>query len=123
MDRDRIVLSIYDQLLDLEQRLIPVGLHTFGSSPEPRQLTDILFAIASFDRPELGIRSLPDLIAEALGLGDYRGLLAASARSESRASRKTSVVCIAICASCVPTIGRASASVARASLRLMGAPS
>lgn len=38
---------------------------------------------------------------------------------ESRASSSTSVVWMAICASCVPTIGSASVSVARASRRIM----
>ena len=84
MERDRVVLAIYEQLLELEQRLIPVGLHVFGQAPDERQLADTLFAVAAFDRPEAGIRSLPNLIAEALGLPDYPSLVANSAASAER---------------------------------------
>jgi magnesium chelatase subunit H len=88
MDRDLVVLAIYEQLLELEQRLIPVGLHVFGQAPDERQLADTLFAVAAFDRPEVRIRSLPNLIAEALGLPDYPSLVADSAGSAERVEQR-----------------------------------
>jgi len=84
MDHDRVVLEIYEQLLDLEQRLIPVGLHLFGQPPDGRELVDTLAAVAAFDRPEAGVRSLSNLIAEALGLPDYSTVVKESATSAER---------------------------------------
>ena len=55
--RDRRVLELYDQLIEVEQR------------------ADMLRMIASFGRPELGVRALPDLVSENLGLGSYDALL------------------------------------------------
>lgn len=83
-ERDRRVLDLYEQVLELEQRLIPTRLHVFGRPSDSRELADLLTMVASFDRPELGVRSLPNLIAESLGLLDYPALLAESARSEQR---------------------------------------
>ncbi len=88
MEHDRIVLEVYEKLLDLEQRLIPVGLHVFGQAPDGRQLVDTLVAVAAFDRPEAGIRSLSDLIAEALGLPDYSTLVKDSATSAERLEQR-----------------------------------
>jgi magnesium chelatase subunit H len=67
-ERDARVLKLYEQLLEIEQRLIPTGLHIFGQPDSPHERADLLKAIASFDRHELGTRSLPDLVAEGLGL-------------------------------------------------------
>jgi magnesium chelatase subunit H len=74
-DRDRRVLELYDQLIEIEQRLIPTGLHVFGRPAEMAERADMLRMIASFDRPEAGIRALPDLVSENLGLGSYKELL------------------------------------------------
>ena len=63
-DRDRRVLELYEKVLEIEQRLIPTGLHIFGQSPDDAELGDLLRMVASFDRPELGVRSLPDLVAD-----------------------------------------------------------
>src|ERR1700674_774712 len=68
LDRDRRVLELYDHLMEIEQRLIPTGLHVFGRPSAPREKADMLRMVASFDRPEVGARSLPDLVAEGLGL-------------------------------------------------------
>lgn len=67
--RDRRVLELHDQLMEIEQRLIPTGLHVFGQPSAPREKADMLRMIASFDRPEIGALALPDLVAEGLGLG------------------------------------------------------
>ncbi len=45
-------------------------------------MADMLRMVASFDRPEAGARSLPDLVAAGLGLPDYQTLLKESALSE-----------------------------------------
>ena len=67
-ERDLRVLRLYEQLIEIEQRLIPTGLHVFGKPSQGAERTDILKMIASFDRPEAGARALPQLVAEGLGL-------------------------------------------------------
>jgi len=66
--RDRRVLNLYEQLLEIEQRLIPTGLHVFGRPSRAAERIDMLRMIASFDRPEVGARALPVLVAEGLGI-------------------------------------------------------
>src|SRR6266550_633927 len=67
-ERDARVLQLYEQLREIEQRLIPTGLHVFGRPSESAERADLLRMIASFDRPEAGTRSLTDLVAEGLGI-------------------------------------------------------
>ena len=67
-DRDQRVIDLYEQLLEIEQRLIPTGLHVFGRPSHAQEKVDLLKSIASFDRPESGTRAIMDLIAEGLGL-------------------------------------------------------
>lgn len=67
-DRDRRVLDIHERLVEIEQRLIPTGLHVFGRPSGNTERADLLRMVASFDRPEANTRALPDLVAEALGL-------------------------------------------------------
>jgi len=67
-ERDRRVLELHDQLVEIEQRLIPTGLHVFGRVSDNERLADTLRMIASFDRKEAGARALPDLVAEGLGI-------------------------------------------------------
>ncbi|MGH9966933.1 MAG: cobaltochelatase subunit CobN [Pyrinomonadaceae bacterium] len=74
-ERDRRVLQLFDQLIEVEQRLIPTGLHVFGRVSEVAERTDILRMIASFDRPEIGVRALPDLVSEGLSLGAYEAIV------------------------------------------------
>ncbi len=63
-DRDARVFALYEQLLEIEQRLIPTGLHVFGRPSSAGEKTDLLKMIASFDRPEAGVRALPEAVAE-----------------------------------------------------------
>ncbi|MEK6405604.1 MAG: cobaltochelatase subunit CobN [Acidobacteriota bacterium] len=93
-DRDRRVLEFYEKVLEIEQRLIPTGLHVFGRASTHAELADLLRMVASFDRPELGIRSLPDLVAEGLGLKAYGTLLQESGHSERRLSEREQVEAI-----------------------------
>ena len=74
-ERDRRVLELWERVSEVEQRLIPTGLHVFGRAAVGRECVDLLRAVASFDRPECGARSLNDLVAEGLGLGSYEHLL------------------------------------------------
>jgi magnesium chelatase subunit H len=67
-ERDQRVLDLYDQLVEIEERMIPTGLHVFGRVSRAQEKVDMLRMIASFDRPEFGARALTDLVAESLGL-------------------------------------------------------
>src|SRR5687767_11070688 len=75
-ERDRRVLELWERLVEVEQRLIPTGLHVFGRAADGRECADLLRAVASYERPEFGARALNDLISEGLGLGAYEKLLA-----------------------------------------------
>src|SRR5215212_11003361 len=74
-DRDRRVLELWERVVEVEQRLIPTGLHVFGRASDERECADMLRAVASFDRPECGARSLNDLVSEGLDLGSYERLI------------------------------------------------
>ena len=66
-ERDAKVFALYEQLVEIEERLIPTGLHVFGRASSAGEKTDLLKMIASFDRPEVGVRALPeDLRDEAV---------------------------------------------------------
>src|SRR6266496_3889093 len=67
-ERDARVGQLYEQLIEIEQRLIPTGLHVFGRAAELKEKADLLRMVASFDRPEHDVRALPRLVAYALGL-------------------------------------------------------
>src|SRR5215210_5086667 len=94
-DRDKRVLELYEKVLEVEQRLIPTGLHVFGRPSEDHEIIDLLRMVASFDRLELGIRSLTNLIAEGLQLPAYQTLLKESAASEQRMIERERVEALA----------------------------
>lgn len=81
---DARVMSLYEQLLEIEQRLIPTGLHIFGRAAELKEKADLLRMVASFDRPEHRARALPRLVAEALSIDSYDDLLRETSTSEAR---------------------------------------
>jgi magnesium chelatase subunit H len=93
-NRERRALELYEKLLEIEQRLIPTGLHVFGRASGDAELVDLLTMVASFDRPELGIRSLPDLVAEGVGVKDYATLVKESVDSEQRLRERERVEAI-----------------------------
>lgn len=67
LERDAKVFALYEQLLEIEQRLIPTGLHVFGRPSQAAEKADLLKMIASFDRPEAGVRALPkEFVDEAV---------------------------------------------------------
>ncbi len=65
--RDLRVLQLYEQLLEIEQRLIPTGLHVFGRPSPVAERAGMLKMIASFSRSESGTRGLPELVTGGLG--------------------------------------------------------
>ncbi|MEB3318074.1 MAG: magnesium chelatase subunit H [Cyanobacteriota bacterium] len=65
--RDAVVGAVYRQLMEIESRLLPCGLHTIGKPPTAAEAIATLVNIAAIERTEEGIRSLPSLLAEALG--------------------------------------------------------
>jgi magnesium chelatase subunit H len=67
-ERDRRVLELCEQVSEIEQRLIPTGLHVFGRASTAAERADLLRMVASFERPETGARALPQLIEEGLAL-------------------------------------------------------
>jgi magnesium chelatase subunit H len=81
-ERDRRVLELYEQVAEIEQRLIPTGLHVFGRVTSRSGRTDMLRMVASFERPEANARALTDLVAEGLGLRAYTTLVKAGRQDE-----------------------------------------
>src|SRR5215831_13925238 len=82
--RDQQVMRLYEQLVEIERRLIPTGLHIFGQPTGIREKADLLRMVASFDRPERDARALPDLVAEALNVGSYHEILADQSTSDTK---------------------------------------
>jgi magnesium chelatase subunit H len=93
-ERDRIVLQLHEQLLEMEQRLIPTGMHVFGRAPDDSRLADMLRMVAAFDRPDLGTRSLHALVAQGLGFAAYETLLRESGDSDERLRQRERVEAI-----------------------------
>jgi magnesium chelatase subunit H len=67
-ERERRVLELCEQVSEIEERLIPTGLHVFGRASVEAERADLLRMVASFDRPEARARALPQLIEENLQL-------------------------------------------------------
>lgn len=66
-ERDGIVGKVYIKLMEIESRLLPCGLHVIGKPPTAAEAIATLVNIASLDRSEEGIPSLPRLLAESIG--------------------------------------------------------
>ncbi|HYE64163.1 MAG TPA: cobaltochelatase subunit CobN [Pyrinomonadaceae bacterium] len=90
-ERDRRVLALYEQVLEIERRLIPTGLHVFGRVSGERARADQLRVVASFDRPEANARALTDLVAEGLGMSAYAALLQDCKREEQSLNEREQV--------------------------------
>lgn len=65
--RDGVVGAVYRQLMEIESRLLPCGLHTIGKPPTAEEAIATLVSIAALERTDDGLRSLPALLAESLG--------------------------------------------------------
>jgi len=75
-NRDDIVGQVYAQIMQIESRLLPCGLHTVGVPPTAEEAIATLVNIAQLDRPEDDIEGLPRVIAASVGrdINDvYRG--------------------------------------------------
>merc|ERR1712127_996371 len=66
-NRDSIVGQIYSQIMQIESRLLPCGLHTVGVPPTAEEAIATLVNIAQLDRPEDKIEGLPRVIAASIG--------------------------------------------------------
>jgi magnesium chelatase subunit H len=65
--RDNIVGNVYLRLMEIESRLLPMGLHTVGVPPTAEEAIATLVSIAEIDRPEDEIVGLPRILANAEG--------------------------------------------------------
>lgn len=83
-ERDRAIAELQEQLNEIEERLIPTGLHVLGRPVESHKRADLLRMVASFDRPEQHVRSLPGLIAEGLGFDGFDSQGNGDAASDAR---------------------------------------
>lgn len=83
-ERDARVMKLYEELLEIQQRLIPTGLHVFGRAAELKEKGDLLRLVGSFDRPEHGAASLPRLIAAGLKIDNAEQLLQETSTNETR---------------------------------------
>src|SRR2546425_5778935 len=83
-ERDARVMRLYEQLVEIEQRLIPTGLHIFGRASELQEKVDLLRMVGSFDRPEHGAIALPKLVAQALHVDCYDALLQETSPNETK---------------------------------------
>ena len=77
-------MKLYEELLEIQQRLIPTGLHVFGRAAELKEKADLLRMVASFDRPEHDAHSLPRLVATGLNIDSTEQLLQETSTSETR---------------------------------------
>ena len=66
-ERDNVVGAVYRQLMEIESRLLPCGLHVIGKPPSAEEAIATLVNIASLDREEDEILSLPTIIANSIG--------------------------------------------------------
>lgn len=65
-ERDTIVGKVYIKLMEIESRLLPCGLHVIGKPPSADEAIATLVNIASLDRPEENMLSLPRIIANSI---------------------------------------------------------
>jgi len=65
--RDNIVGMVYRRLMEIESRLLPMGLHTVGVPPTAEEAIATLVNIAEIDRPEDEILGLPRILANSEG--------------------------------------------------------
>jgi len=66
-ERDDVVGKLYRQLMEIESRALPMGLHRVGVPPTAMESSATLANIAQLDRPDMDIKSLPRILAESIG--------------------------------------------------------
>jgi len=65
-ERDTIIGLVYKQLMEIESRLLPCGLHVIGKPPTAEEAIATLVNIAALDREEDELVSLPRIIAQSI---------------------------------------------------------
>ncbi|MEO1286332.1 MAG: magnesium chelatase subunit H [Chloroflexota bacterium] len=68
-DADAYITALKHELIEVEHRMIPMGLHILGETPQSDEIIDIFALVTAFTRPEYGrktLNPLPQLIAEGL---------------------------------------------------------
>ena len=80
--RDDITGKVYSQIMQIESRVLPCGLHTVSVPPTAEEAIATLVNIAQLDPPEDGIKGIPHVIAASVGRdinevyrGNNQGLL------------------------------------------------
>merc|ERR1719221_1625617 len=66
--RDLVVGKVYRRLMEIESRALPMGLHRIGVPPTAEESVATLVNIAQLDRLEMGVKGLPRIIAESVGM-------------------------------------------------------
>ncbi len=70
-DDEAYINALAHELIQVEHRMIPMGLHVLGESPTEEVLIDILALVAAFTRVPIGrdkmLPPLPHLVAKGLG--------------------------------------------------------
>ena len=74
--------KVYAKIMEIESRLLPCGLHTVGVPPTAEEAIATLVNIASIDRNEDGIKSLPRILAKSVGKR-HRGRLPREGRGRA----------------------------------------
>jgi len=65
--RDDITGKVYAQIMQIESRLLPCGLHTVGVPPSAEEAIATLVNIAQLDRPDDEIEGIPRIVASSVG--------------------------------------------------------
>ncbi len=61
------VAALAHELILIEQRMIPLGLHVLGTPPVAAELVDVLALVAAFAQPDQKLATLPRVVAHSLG--------------------------------------------------------
>jgi magnesium chelatase subunit H len=69
----RYVAALSHELIQVEERMIPIGLHVLGQTPGCAELIDTLTLVATFVNPQANQVTLPRLVAHGLGY-EYEAL-------------------------------------------------
>jgi magnesium chelatase subunit H len=72
--RDGVVGAVYRQLMEIESRLLPCGLHTIGKPPTAEEAIATLVSIAALERSDDGLRLLAGPAGREPGPHDRRDL-------------------------------------------------
>lgn len=67
MSDETYIAALAHELLQVEQRMIPMGLHVLGRPATTAELADILALVANFTQPDTSLAPLPQMVAANLG--------------------------------------------------------